>query len=265
MPVNTFKESHLRRISEVLADSVTHRELSELFAQCGIEEKGGTPKWERIIIALSARQQRDRSGNNIGAFIEAALDPARFTNAPKDHERLCTDISEILAFSGLRIGDRGKLSVITPATTLSEAEERASRLKENLIARRVHPDVLSFCRSELLQHNYFHAVLEATKSVAEKIRVRAVLGSDGAALVDQAFGGSTPRLAINRLETETERSEQKGFVNLLKGTFGTFRNVTGHAPKLIWPIHEDDALDLLTLAGYLHRRVDGSYRTPWNN
>ena len=33
---------------------------------------------------------------------------------------------------------------------------------------------------------------------------------------------------------------------LLKGMFGTFRNVTAHAPKIAWPIDEQDALDLLT-------------------
>ena len=34
----------------------------------------------------------------------------------------------------------------------------------------MHPDVLAFCRAELLQQNYFHAVLEASKSVADKLR-----------------------------------------------------------------------------------------------
>jgi len=51
-------------------------------------------------------------------------------------------------------------------------------------------------------------------------------------------------------------------VNLLKGMFGTFRNVAAHAPKISWPIKEEDALDLLTLASYLHRRLDDAVRTP---
>jgi Protein of unknown function (Hypoth_ymh) len=53
-----------------------------------------------------------------------------------------------------------------------------------------------------------------------------------------------------------KKSEQKGFANLLKGMFGTFRNPTGHAPKIIWKIEEQDALDLLSLVSYLHRRLD---------
>ncbi|MGX4744630.1 TIGR02391 family protein [Providencia rettgeri] len=31
---------------------------------------------------------------------------------------------------------------------------------------------------------------------------------------------------------ENEQSEQKGFANLLKRVFGTFRNTTAHVPKV---------------------------------
>ena len=127
----------------------------------------------------------------------------------------------------------------------------------------MHPEVLAFCQAELVHDNYFHAVLEATKSVAEKIRQRTDLVLDGAELVDWAFGGDRPLLALTSLLTETQRSEQRGFVNLLKGFFGTFRNPTAHSPKVVWPIDEADALDLLTLASYLHRRVDAAVRTLW--
>jgi len=43
---------------------------------------------------------------------------------------------------------------------------------------------------------------------------------------------------------------------LLKGMFGTFRNLTAHAPKITWPIDEADTLDLFSLASYAHRRID---------
>lgn len=49
---------------------------------------------------------------------------------------------------------------------------------------------------------------------------------------------------------------------LTKGMFGTFRNTTAHAPKVSWPIGLDDALDLLTLASLLHRRLDSAHVTP---
>jgi uncharacterized protein (TIGR02391 family) len=109
-----------------------------------------------------------------------------------------------------------------------------------------------------LRDNYFHAVFEATKSVAEKIRQTAGVQGDGSEIVDAAFGlaKGAPILAINSLGTKTEEDEQKGFSNLLKGMFGMFRNVTGHAPKIHWEVTEQDAIDLLTLVSLIHRRLD---------
>lgn len=88
-------------------------------------------------------------------------------------------MNTVLAFSGLSVGADGKIRTETPATTLDEAQKRASSLKAALLERNVHPDVLKACKSELLQDNYFHAVLETTKSVSDKIRMKTGLVYDG--------------------------------------------------------------------------------------
>lgn len=54
-------------------------------------------------------------------------------------------------------------------------------------------------------------------------------------------------LAINGLTTGCERSEQSGFANLVRGTFGMFRDSTAHEARIHWPITKADAEDLLTL------------------
>ncbi|WP_373563413.1 TIGR02391 family protein [Pigmentiphaga litoralis] len=72
-----------------------------------------------------------------------------------------------------------------------------ARTAGRLQGRNVHPDVLRFCRAELLADNYFHAVQEAVKSVADKMRTRTGLTDDGAALVDRVLGGEPPLLSIN--------------------------------------------------------------------
>ena len=66
----------------------------------------------------------------------------------------------------------------------------------------------------------------------------------------------SPALAINSLQSDTDRGEQRGFVNLLTGLFGTIRNPLAHNPKVEWPIEEGDALDILTLASLIHRKLD---------
>ncbi|MDA1347675.1 MAG: TIGR02391 family protein [Chloroflexi bacterium] len=194
------------------------------------------------------------------------MSPVRYTGDPALFGSRRDALNEILAFSGYALGEDGRLRTrARPARTLSEAEEAVGRLRSEFSRRGVHPDVLKFCRPELLRENYFHAVFEATKSVADKIREKAGVDGDGQRLVDRAFGigpRGMPILVFNTLRSETERSEHTGLMQLTKGMFGAFRNVTAHAPKVKWPIQERDALDLLTIASYLHRRLDDCVKTP---
>jgi uncharacterized protein (TIGR02391 family) len=188
------------------------------------------------------------------------MSPARHVGQHDYFDGQRSQLNEVLAFAGLELGEDGKIGAVTPVSTLTEAAQRADQLRRILRERDVHPDVLRFCREELLVSNYFHTVFEATKSVAETIRQKSGLTTDGSELVDTAFAfkSQIPHLALNSLQTESEQSEQKGFMNLLKGLFGTFRNTTAHAPKITWPIDKKDALDILSLVSLVHRRIDSA-------
>jgi uncharacterized protein (TIGR02391 family) len=165
-----------------------------------------------------------------------------------------------LAFPGYYVRDDGKVVSSSKATTLADARARAGRMKAALESRNVHSEVLRYCRAELIQENYFDAVLEATKGVAERIRQLSGLNSDGGELAQEAFSVKKPILAINALVTETEKSEQSGFSNLLVGVFGAIRNPLAHAPKITWPMTEQDALDFFTVISLLHRKLDQTSR-----
>jgi uncharacterized protein (TIGR02391 family) len=65
-------------------------------------------------------------------------------------------------------------------------------------------------------------------------------------------------VTINALLTDSQRSEQSGFANLVKGTFGMFRNPTAHEARILWAISKEDAEDLLSLASLIHRRLDAA-------
>jgi uncharacterized protein (TIGR02391 family) len=198
-------------------------------------------------------------------FIQSALAPGRFIQRPADFDAFRARVNEVLAFRGWHLYPSGKFGPVRIAVTIDEAKKRAGRLRSELARRRVHHDVLAFCRAELLQENDFHAVLEATKSVAEKLRSKTALTGDGGELAMKALSlgqRGMPFLAFNSLSTDTEKSEQNGLMNLFVGMFGAFRNVTAHGPKLTWQIDEQDALDLLTLVAMLHRRLDAAVRTP---
>jgi uncharacterized protein (TIGR02391 family) len=137
-------------------------------------------------------------------------------------------------------------------------------LRTKLAARHVHPDVVRFCRAELVQRNYFHAVLEASKSVSAKIRTMTGLTSDGAQLVDEAFTlkQNMPPLAFNSLQTVSERSAHSGYAHFARGVVGAFRNPTAHEPKVEFALTEEDALDMLATISMVHRRLDHATVTP---
>ncbi len=261
-----FTGEALEAIAKVLgdtADGLSGSEIAHILAQCSIEDiDPAMTKWRRLYNALAHAQNRQQHGAMVVGFIHKAMKPARWRGKAAEFNELRANLNEALAFTGLTLGEDGELRRIEAARTLAEAEERADRLRGKLKAREVHEDVLRFCRAELLQRNYFHAVLEATKSVADKIRTLSGLSSDGAELVQAAFGQGQvgPVLAINALATDTERSEQRGFVNLLVGLFGTFRNPTAHEARIYWPIDEQDALDILSLVSLVHRKLDLAQR-----
>lgn len=111
----------------------------------------------------------------------------------------------------------------------------------------------------MLQENYFHAVFEANKGLFQRIRDLSGSLEDGNKLIENVFS-TNPVLIINDFKTQSEIDEHKGFCNLLKGLCGMFRNPSAHEPKLLWNIEKQDALDILGLISYCHRRLDRSQK-----
>ena len=255
----------LESISKILGDQNTGSQIENYLAQVGIQDTDpGITKWKRLFNAFAHYQNSSHESNKILIFIQKTLSPIRYADNLNQFEENRKNVNTRLLFIGLELLDNGKFRKVTEAKTIPEAQKRANILKSKLNDRQVHPDVLRFCKAELLQDNYFHAVFEATKSVADKIREKSGLICDGSELVDRAFGlgqQKTPILAFNTLVTESEESEHKGFMHLIKGLFGMFRNTTAHAPKIKWVINEQDALDSLTLASMLHRTLDKCVNT----
>lgn len=265
--VPKFDEAVLKRICEVLANTRTglsNTEIDDILGKHRIPSTPGASKRVRLFEALKNRQDRDGVGNLVVAFIHDAMNPVRYTGTSEYFETKRDELNQVLAFGGYFLGDDGKLKLKDPVKTLPEAERQASRLRAELQRGGVHPSILPFCRAELLQKNYFHAVLEATKSLAERIRQMTGLGVDGPKLVDEAVGfrNAIPYLAFNTLQTQTEQSIQSGLMDLMKGMFGIFRHPTAHAPKIKWDITEQDFLELLSILSLLHRHLDGAHRTP---
>jgi len=215
-------------------------------------------KWKRLFNALVEVQNMHQVGNHLIMFINRALDPVGYARDKDKFEWRRSELNVVLSFSGYSVGEDGKVVRSQKETTLKGARARAGALRATLEDRGAHVEVFNYCRAELLEENYFHAVLEAIKGVAQRVRDLTALTTDGADLVNAAFSIKSPILAINSLVTETDKSEQKGFSNILVGLFGAVRNPTAHAPKVLWPMTEQDALDIFSLVSFVHRKLDNA-------
>jgi uncharacterized protein (TIGR02391 family) len=257
-----FSSQHLEAACRVLADTehgLSGTQIERLLREIEIADTSpGMTKWKRLFNALAGAQNQHRVGNHLIMFINRAMNPVNYARVPATFAWRRDELNVVLAFSGFYVREDGKVGHADKATTLDAARARAGRLKVALESRVVHAEVLNYCRAELLDENYYHAVFEATKGVAERIRQLSGLNGDGADLVNKAFTGQQPVLALGPLTTESEKSEQKGFANLLIGLFGAVRNPLAHASKTNWPMSEQDALDILTLMSLIHRKLDGT-------
>lgn len=259
-----FESSHLEAACRVLADTangLTGNDIEHILREVGIADP--TPlmtKWKRLFNALAQAQNEHQVGNHLIQFVNKAMSPARYTSKPEMFAWLQDQLNMALAFPGYGVNDKGQVIRTIPEATLEGARARAKRLYSTLERRGTHPVIFNYCKAELLQENYFHAVLEAVKGVAERLRQMSGLATDGAELVNTALSTKSPVLAVNTLSTETEISEQKGIANLLVGIFGAIRNPTAHAPKVAWAMPEQDALDVLAILSFVHRKLDSASR-----
>ena len=257
-----FSQSQVRAIADALGhtnEGLTGAEIEHLLATAKIEDTHpDMTKRHRIFNALATDQNKRQHRRNILAFIRFAMKPEHFIRSPERFEPMRSNVNQALLFAGLMVTEAGELEKVDRAETLSDARRRAQELRVDLTSRGIHPDVLKFCREELLADNYFHAVLEAVKSVMGKLREKTGLTDDGNTLIDRSLTGDPPMLVINAFTTDSEKSEQKGFANLVRGTNGMFRNPTAHAPRIQWDMTKSDAEDLLSLVSLIHRRLDGA-------
>ena len=261
--MKTFTQEQLEGIAKALGDTdigFTGSEIGQLLQIFQIQDiNPNDTKRVRLYHAFAAHLDKTNDHSVIQKFIKHAMFPNRHVDNPLRYEAMRQYLNEALSFAGLAVDQIGEIIPIKVARTLSDAEERARALRTNLEFRGVHPEVLKFCRAQLLENNYFHAVLEATKSIADRLRRLTGLKDDGSILADRALGFSPdkpPMFAINDFQTESDKSEQRGFYYLVKGTFSMFRNPLAHEPRIQRVVDKIDAEDLLSLASLIHRRFD---------
>ena len=258
-----LSSNQIENISKILGDLLTGSVISKIFRDINvIDNSGESTKWRRLDFVFKFLQNRDKSINTILRFIKEALSPVSYVNNQIVFESTRIELNKTLMFSGLEYCVDGNFRKIISATTISEVQRRTKDLENKLRQRGVHYRVLKYCNEELLKENYFHSVLEATKSLCEFIREQTGLTEDGSGLIDKAFSTKDPYLALNALQTESEKNQQEVLAMMLKGINSMARNVTAHTPKIKWNIEESEAIDILMTISFLHKNLDNCVVVP---
>ena len=284
-----FTSTQLEQIADRLVnDRDTHSVLDRKFAELRISEPSlepssqesrfkkegmqlgvdyyvaGPSKRQRLLYAVET-MYNSSGGHGVLHLIRTLHDPVSYVGNLDEFRTFCDDINRVLRFSGVEYKDDGEFHRVVETRNLTEAERRARAVANKLSSRRVHAEVQKYCKAEYMEDNYFHAVFEATKGLAERIREKTGLKVDGINLVRQSFERPKtgfPRLVFNSLDNETERNEHDGFRDLLLGAFRLFRNPIAHTPKVKWQRDVEDAVDCLTLISVLHFVLDECHPVP---
>lgn len=262
----SFDDITLRNLSDLVSEILTHRKITEHFASLGFTESNeGTNKTDRIFYTLKARQKQDNCGNNILSFVVKLLNPKRY-NDEKEYEKDRTKINEKLLYEGIEINERGEPNIVNKAKTISEAKERSLKIKQKVHGIGIHFEIIPYCEEEWLKENYFHAILEITKSVAERLRQMSLYKSDGAELIDKCFGLGRDKksmFAFNTLQSPSDESEHKGFANFCKGFFSMYRNPKAHNPKMLEETQLTEMTEVLVIASIIHNKLDKTFKTGY--
>lgn len=258
--MNVFSRTELEGIAKILGNAASKSELCNILSQTQIKFNfQESTKWRFLKDAFIRNQEEYHSWNHILNFIKEVLDPVRFVNNGSDFNHYRERLNDILHFKGLAYTENKEFKRVNQVKSLDELPKR---WRTELEKRNIHYEIFKYCTSELLQDDIYHAVFEATKGLFERIRELSGVHKDGSKLIDSVFATTKPILAFNQLKTETEKSEQVGFMHLLKAACSLIRNPIAHEPRKLWA-GEENALIWFSLLSLAHQMLDKCFKTGY--
>lgn len=257
----------IKEISSVLCEYTTGSELAKMFHRLNFFDYDSThlpklsTKWRRIENTLTIECHKSHSAKPIFTLCEQILNPASFMKAPESWREAKKSLNGILIFYGFQLNDLGKIENAQIAASFTDAQKRLRSFQEKLDIYDIHPEVMRYCKEELFVEDYFHAILEASKGLLERIRNLSGRTEDGTKLIDLSFSTKNYNVLIknNYMQTETEKSEFNGLKSLLNTIIYMYRNPSSHQTRLYNPRSETEAVTAFTLISLAHRILDNCF------
>lgn len=262
--IQPFPAGTIEHVAKSIAERCSGSELTRLAAEVPLRDDPGEgqTKWRRLAHAVSANQQKTQTGNALVRLVTVAMRPDRTLDRKQQAESTRDHLNQALWLVGLKVRADARVSTTPKAHTDTEALARSHRLRNLLVERDAHPEVIACCCEDLVRTDYYEAVFEAIKGLGSRIRELTGVDADGYSLIEQTMAGKEPIRRINDGETTTQRSEQLGLANLAQGLFSAFRDPAAHEPELLWTMSEMDALHVLGTLSLIHRRLDAAFLEP---
>lgn len=118
----------------------------------------------------------------------------------------------------------------------------------------LHPEIAKHALQQYKNGHLREAVLNSIIAVFDLIREKTGLKDDGDRLIGKAFSLENPYLILSEIDSESGQSDQKGFIQIFKGSFQGIRNPKAHS--LTNDLTPLKAAQYLVFASLLARRVD---------
>lgn len=215
--VRTLDQQQLKAICDIVAHTsqgLTKSELTTLLGQSGIfpVDDGSSRSQLGYIIGLNKRDwlynclvteiNNSHSWDRVFSFLQAVLNPALYTSVEhrQKYRYLFEGTNKVLLLAGLSIDQSGRLVEVSQAQTLNEVDQRVNRLKKALYDRAIHSEVQKYCVEDYLRADYYDAVFEAAKGLAERVRQISGLTTDGGLLFQTAFSKNNPYIFFNSMK-----------------------------------------------------------------
>lgn len=149
--------------------------------------------------------------------------------------RIEADVREILEISE------------PPSTSPSRGDNKEADSPEPSVAeydrRIVDEQLRSATRSRFESRHYADAVESGAKALNECVRAASGSVEDGDGLMTSVFSEKAPKLRINKLKSQSDRSEQRGHMLMCQGVVAAWRNPRAHSSE--YDDHPDTTIAML--------------------
>lgn len=247
-------------------ENITGTQITRCFKELHLSDTSKeSTKWKRLAAVFKKYQKNTGTSSKTFAIIENLMNPVNFLDRTESYHNQLAEINKVLRMQGYEINESGQIKRAERITSIDVVSERYNSILQKLKQRGVHPEVLKYCKKELLAENYFHGILEAAKSLSNRTRELSGVIEDGTALFDKVFSVRNPILKLNDLSTDSLRNQQNGLREMLNGITHYVRNVNAHEPSIKWIVEESEAISILETISFLHKMLDSCTKVEENN